>query len=119
MVRMFMMYNKAETEKKKNDNRHPIPYYLFSFMGYSFKDKSFDEINEKLDKLFSDKAIFLEIYNFYKTITNLYSKEYSKDKQADYNVMIKQEINMDIFKHCLDIAKQFSYSDNIKWFVEE
>ncbi|MGN0654209.1 MAG: AIPR family protein [Oscillospiraceae bacterium] len=118
MVRLFMMYNKAETEKKKNDNRHPIPYYLLSFIGYSFKGKNFNEINEKLDKLFSNKAVFLEVYNFYKTITNLYSKEYSKDKQADYNVMIKQEINMSIFEHCLDIAKQFNYSDSIKWFVE-
>lgn len=118
MIRLFFLYNKAENEKKINDNRHPIPYYLLSFMGYTFKNKSFDEINNKLDKLFSDKKIFLEIYNFYKNITNLYSKEYSKDKQADYNVMIKQEISTSIFEHCLDIAKQFDYPENVKWFVE-
>ncbi len=118
MIRLFMLYIKAETEKKTNDNRHPIPYYMLSFMGYAFKGKNFDEINEKLDKLFSDKQIFLDIYNFYKKITNLYSKEYSKDKQSDYNVMIKQEISMTIFEHCLDIAMQFDYSDNIRWFIE-
>ena len=52
MIRLFFMYLKAENQKKNNDKRHPIPYYLLSFMGVSFKNKTFDEINEKLDKLF-------------------------------------------------------------------
>ncbi len=115
MVRLFMLYNKAESEKKKNDNRHPIPYYLLSFIGYTFKGKNFNQINEKLDKLFSDKMLFLDIYNFYKQITDLYSSEYP----TDYNVMIKQELDLHIFERCLSIAKRFNYSDNIKWFLEE
>lgn len=118
MIRLFMVYIKSEQDKKGNDNRHPIPYYMLGFMGTVFKGKSYDEINQKLDKLFSDKTLFMEIYNFYKNLTNLYSKEYSKDKQADYNVMIKQEINSSIFEHCIDIAKQFNYNDSIKWFIE-
>ena len=100
MIRLFFMYLKAENQKKNNDKRHPIPYYLLSFMGVSFKNKTFDEINEKLDKLFSDKTIFLEVYTFFAKLTTAYSKEYIRANNSDYNVMIKQEIDTSIYRHC-------------------
>ena len=78
MIRLFLMYEKAEAQKKNNDKRHPIPYYLLCFIGYTFKEKTFDEINQKLDKLFSDKSLFLDVYDFFTKLTSFYSKEYTR-----------------------------------------
>ena len=60
-------------------------------MGVSFKNKTFDEINEKLDKLFSDKNIFLEVYTLFAKITTAYSKEYKRTNNYNYN-RIKEKI---------------------------
>lgn len=119
MLRLYMLYVKAETEKKANDKRYPIPYYLLGFMGQVFKDKSYDEINKKLDKLFTDKQVFEDVYAFYKKLTKAYAQEYIRDNQVDYNVMIKQEINLPIFEHCLNMAKTFEYNENVQWFIEQ
>ncbi len=118
MIKLFLMYLKAEAQKKENDKRHPIPYYLLSFIGGLFKEKSFDEINSKLDKLFSDKSLFSDVYNFFTKLTNLYSKEYIRTNQSDYNIMIKQEIDISIYKHCLSLLKDIDYPKNVKWFIE-
>lgn len=120
MIRLFMVYNKAEFDKKqnKNDNRHPIPYYLLSFMGYYFKNKDHTEINIKLDKLFSDKETFVSVYEFFKNVTKIYSNSYCQMKNVDYNIMIKQEIDTTIFEQCIDNAKVFGYPNSVKWFLE-
>ena len=36
------------------------------FMGYYFKNKDYTETNDKLDKLFSDKDTFKNVYEFFK-----------------------------------------------------
>lgn len=118
MIRLFFMYLKAEAQKKNSDKRHPIPYYLLSFMGYSFKNKTFDEVNQKLDNLFSDKVLFTDVYGFFTKLTNLYSKEYIRTKNSDYNVMIKQEIDISIYKHCLSVLQDIDYPENVRQFIE-
>lgn len=118
MVRLFFTYLKADEQRKNNDKRHPIPYYLLSFMGYTFKGKTFKEINQKLDKLFSDKAIFNEVYNFYASLTEVYSDNYKQNNKADYNVMIKQEIDISTYESSLGAGKKFGYPENVKWFME-
>ena len=118
MIRLFLMYEKAEAQKKNNDKRHPIPYYLLCFIGYTFKDKSFDEINQKLDKLFSDKSLFLDVYDFFTKLTSFYSKEYTRSHSTDYNIMIKQEIDTSIYKHCLSILQDMDYPESVKKFIE-
>lgn len=94
MIRLYLLYSKAEEDKKATDNRTPIPYYLIGFMGQTFKGKDFTEINDKLDNLFSNKRQLDEIYEFYKSITPYYTEEYCREYNADYNVMIKQEIKL-------------------------
>lgn len=118
MIRLFLMYVKAEAQKKNNDKRHPIPYYLLCFIGYTFKGKTFDEINQKLDKLFSDKSLFLDVYNFFTKLTSFYSKEYTRSHSSDYNVMIKQEIDTSIYKHCLSVLQDMDYPESVKKFIE-
>lgn len=118
MIRLFLMYEKAEAQKKNNDKRHPIPYYLLCFIGYTFKEKTFDEINQKLDKLFSDKSLFLDVYDFFTKLTSFYSKEYTRSHSTDYNIMIKQEIDTSIYKHCLSILQDMDYPESVKRFIE-
>ena len=47
-----------------------------------------------------------------------YSKEYIRANNSDYNVMIKQEIDTSIYRHCLSMLQDFEYPDNVKWFIE-
>ena len=120
MLRLFLVYIKAEDQKKNKDSdkRYPIPYYVVGFLGSTFKNKTFEKTNEKLDLLFSDKELFDEVYEFYAKLTKLYSKEYTKSKNVDYNVMIKQDIDYSTLNHCIDLAKMFDCSDKLLQFIE-
>lgn len=119
MLRLYMLYLKAETEKKAADKRYPIPYYVLGFMGQAFKNKSYEEKNAKLDALFSDKTAFEQVYNFYKNLSKNYAMTYLKDKAVDYNAMIKQEISLSTFEYCLESAKTWGYPESVRWFIEE
>ncbi len=119
MIKLFMLYSKAEMDKKLNDNRIPIPYYLFGFMGEVFKNKSFGEMNIKLDKLFSNKEYLNRIYDFYKNLTAFYTEEYCREQKVDYNIMIKQDINLGILERCINSAIRFSYPSEVKEFLEK
>lgn len=119
MLRIYMLYVKAEAEKKSTDKRFPIPYYLLSFMGQPMKGKTNEEINNKLDMLFSDERVFEDVYSFYKKLSKIYATEYIKDKNVDYNGMIKSEISDSIYEHSLEILKSVDYPENVKRYIEE
>ncbi len=122
MIKIFFTYLKADQEKKKNDKRHPIPYYLLTFMGYSFKNKTFDEINSKLDKLFSNKSLFSQVFEFYSTLTKIYSRRYITNKKSEYGVMIKQDIDDSIYYACLDDMMLMPTNDtneDLKSFIKD
>lgn len=78
-----------------------------------------EEINNKLDMLFSDERIFEDVYSFYKKLSKIYATEYIKDKNVDYNGMIKSEISDSIYEHSLGILKSVDYPENVKWYIEE
>ena len=48
----------------------------------------------------------------------MYSKENTKQYNADYNVMIKQEIDTGVYRHCLDMLQYIECPENVKWFIE-
>lgn len=117
MIRLFFIFQKAEQDKKAGDKRHPIPYYLLDFMGRSFKEKSFTEINQKLDDLFSDEDNFNEIFRFYAKLTKTYADMYSK--KAEYNVMIKQEIDQVMLNENMNMALEYTSSNTVKEFISK
>ena len=94
MLNLYLMYNKAENEKKDGDKRFPISYYVLGFIGNICKEKEFNALNDKLEKLSGSKDVFLPIYNFYKQLTSMYAEDYITTNNTDYNVMIKQDINL-------------------------
>ena len=107
MLKLYLLYTKADEEKKLGDMRFPIPYYMLGFIGSAFKGKTNEEFNRKLDDLFNSSESLMPIYNFYKQLTSAYADDYRQNKQVDYNVMIKQEINQGIFEKCYNLALGF------------
>jgi len=107
MLNLYLLYNKAEFEKKNGDKRFPIPYYMLGFIGRSFNNKDFKQFNDKLEDLFSAPEFLSAVYNFYKQLTSTYADDYRATKEVDYNVMVKQEINMTILGKCFGLALGF------------
>lgn len=97
MIRLFLIFKKAEFNRKKSeDKKTPIPYYLTGFMGH-FIDKEkrkFEKLNSVLKKLFSSgNEYFQSVYNYFSKLTTLYKKNYKKNHNIEYNAMIKKEID--------------------------
>jgi len=117
MLNLYLLHYKAEIDKKCNDKRFPIPYYVMSFIGSICRGDRVDMFQEKMDELFSSKESFLLIYEFYKLLTSVYAKDYMVSNNLDYNVMIKQEIDPVIYAKCFDMAlMMYSHSKEIKDF---
>ncbi len=118
MIRIFLLHQKADEDKKSTDNRTPIPYYVIGFIGNVFKNKDYDEVNNKLDALFSDKNRLNEIYDFYRNLTPYYTDEYCRENNVDYNIMIKQDIKLNILYRCINSAIRFNCPESVKEFLE-
>lgn len=95
LLDLFMLYKKAEEVKsEKADSRAPIPYYLIDcFARYECKERSKSLI---LSELSTEEKIE-RIIRLYTGVTKAYTKEYFKTYGVDYNKMIKQPIQYDIF----------------------
>ena len=119
MIRLYMLFNKAEEDKKNSDdNRTPIPYYVLSFIGREFKKLDSAETNEKLKMLFANKDTMKAIYEFYKNLTPFYTDEFFRENGSEYNKMIKQEIDEVILERCVTQMKRFAAGDEIKKFIK-
>ncbi len=108
LIRLFLLYKKAEIDKKNSeDQKTPIPYYLIGFIGYFISDKNFRNLNNAIQTLFNySKEDFDKIYEYFKSLTNLYKNGYGKD----YNIMIKQNIDYSL------LLKQISILNGIESF---
>lgn len=117
MIRLYFLYNKAETEKKASvEKRYPIPYYVLGFMGKEFRGLDFLQKNEKLRLLFSNKQSLMLIYEFYKNITASYTEAYFDEKHEEYNTMIKSEIDEVLLEQRIKEGKRYASSDALRSF---
>ena len=120
MIRLFLLYKKAEIDKKNSeDQKTPIPYYLIGFIGYFISDKNFRKLNNTIQTLFNySKEDFDKIYEYFKSLTNLYKNEYGKD----YNIMIKQNIDYSLLLKqisTLNVIESFKkVVDNFKLIIK-
>ena len=119
MLEIYLLFAKAEAEKKKSaDKRIPISYYLIGFIGSTFKSDNPDARNAKFNYLFSDTERLSTIYDFFKNITGTYMEEFCRMNSTDYNNMIKQELDFPLIDRCINSALRFtSNSDIIKNFI--
>lgn len=106
MIKLYYMYKKAEQERVHSlDKRTPIPYYIIGFLGELIGEKSAENIQEKLNYIFSDTCIFVETYKYLVAITKSYKRTYEKDiTPGDYNNMIKKPIDEAALTYSIGLA---------------
>ena len=96
MVKLIVLYKKAEFDKKHSDDRRsPSPYYLLNFLGYYLKEYCRGVSQQDfLKKITIDELII--VYNGFKNLSSKYSEAYQKKYNLEYNMMIKQKIDIGI-----------------------
>ena len=95
-----MFFKRADLDRRNSeDERTPIPYYLIGFL-----NKFLREQNISYNTFFeSDIGIINSAYNFLSSLTSIYRELYEKDKNIDYNKMIKQPIDNSILEQAIKI----------------
>jgi hypothetical protein len=58
------------------------------------------------------------VYEFYKNLTPLYAEEYLREKNEEYNYMIKQEIDYTIYDRIFSQMLRFGADETVKKFFE-
>ena len=97
------MYLKSEIEKTASDDqRTPIPYYLLGFIGRDLKGLEGNEYRRCFRYIFKSKENFNTIYSFYKTLTKRYKINFKKQKDVEYNKMIKTQIDESILENTIN-----------------
>jgi len=113
MVNLYLTYLKAEKEKKASeDQRTPIPYYLLGFLGRDLKGITGSEFRNSFRYIYKTKENFDAIYDFYKTLTKRYKINFKKQKDIEYNKMIKTQIDESILENT--ISDEYEMLDSIE-----
>ena len=101
LINLYLLYLKAELAKKKsNDGRTPIPYYFIDFFAkFDCDDRNIVKIMEHLE---NSKQID-DIIKRYSQITFMYTNNYCKSNQVEYNTMIKKSVDYDLAKSFYDM----------------
>jgi hypothetical protein len=121
MINLYLTWHKAEQQKKSKDEdkRYPVPYYVLGFIGNTFKNKSDNEVNQKLTQLFDSVDYFNLIYTFYSKLSKQYSERYAQDTGREYNVMIKSPIDIKVLNNTLSsLLNALDDDGKIKYFIE-
>lgn len=113
MIKLYCLYKKAENERMQTkEKRMPIPYYIIGFLGELIGEKSMENIQERLNYIFSDSRIFSEAYRYLTLITKNYKRDYERNVvPGDYNSMIKKVIDENVLSYAIEIA-----DDADEWF---
>lgn len=118
MIRLFFMYLKAENQKRIMIKGIQFPIICLALWVFHLKIKLLMKLMKNLINYSRTKPFFSKYILFFAKLTTAYSKEYIRANNSDYNVMIKQEIDTSIYRHCLSMLQDFEYPDNVKWFIE-
>lgn len=108
LIKLFLLYKRAENDKKMSeDKRTPAPYYFIGFLGEILRRELPKElsIQNKIQTVFKNQDNYDTIYNFIKSLTEVYQKDVLK--KCDYNVMIKKPIDEEKFNSSYESAKLF------------
>lgn len=99
LIKMYLFFLKVDNDRRESeDKRTPIPYYVFSLIGYLLKREK-EGFEERISEFFNDiftmnEENFNIIYkNYLCNIIKGYTNK-SKNANIDYNKMIKTEINL-------------------------
>jgi hypothetical protein len=93
---LYLLYLRAETDKKASDDkRTPVPYYVLGFLGQILRDNNIEtkDFIERIDTL----EKFNALYKVITWVTRKYTRLVLKNKNIDYQRMIKTPIEQDKF----------------------
>ncbi len=100
MSKLVFLYKRAEKDKKdSNDKKTPSPYYLINFLGHYLRRKGID-IQGFFKDVSPDDLRF--VYDKFKILSNKYIESFRSKHNMEYNVIIKQKIDLDIMNEILD-----------------
>lgn len=103
IVNLYLIYLKSEKEKKASeDQRTPIPYYLLGFIGRDLKGLEGNDYRKCFRYIFASNENFNAIYEFYKTLTKRYKINFKKQRDVEYNKMIKTQIDESILENTIN-----------------
>jgi hypothetical protein len=111
---LYLLFKKAEIDKSTSDDKKtPIPFYLIGFLGYFIKNKDYNSINNCFKKIYSMKQEeFQKLYDFLRDLTYNYKTSYHQQKNEEYNMMIKQKIDIGILSQQVELLTgQSNYKD--------
>ena len=119
MILLYYLYKKAENEQKKSDDkRTPIPYYVIGFLGKLIDKQTITSIDNSLGIVFGDKDVCDEAYKYLVALSKNYRRSYEQADKGDYNVMIKRPIDDAIFRSAVGNANDFIKWETIaKWAI--
>ena len=108
MIRMYMLYNRAEKEKKENNGEvsFPVPYYMFNTIGFLLDNKGIktaDSINTFFDEMskLSDME-YEKVYTYLSKISSTYRRWYYNRYKLEYNSMIKKAVDYGLLQECIN-----------------
>lgn len=96
LIKMYIMFLRANNDKRESTDKKYIPYYMFSFIGDKLdrtSDDFYQRVNLFFDKIFKDTELYDNVYNYFMTLTDAYYKKYKKQRGFEYNQIIKKEID--------------------------
>ena len=107
-LNLLLLYLRAESEKKKKDNKSPNPFYLIYWFAHYECDSDPSKISENLSSRNSVNNIVKKYTLMFK---QYYRKWSEKNDGKDYNTMIKAPIDTDIQKDCYNIVTDLLNED--------
>ena len=116
MSKLVYLYKRAEKDKKESeDKKSPSPYYLINFIGHYLRRNEI-AIQAFFKQVESNELRF--IYDKFKILSTKYIEAYGTRHKLEYNVIIKQKIDIDIMNEVLDnhirAMEEYNESDYTK-----
>jgi hypothetical protein len=116
MSKVIFLYKRAEKDKKDSDDKKsPSPYYLLNFIGHYLRKNDID-----IQSFFKTvkPANLLFVYEKFKILSNKYIESFGVKHSMEYNVIIKQKIDLDIMDEVLEkhinALREYNQSDYAK-----
>jgi len=107
MFKLVNIYKKAyKDQQASEDKKTPAPYYLLNMIGYFLSKHNINKQSFLKKIEYSDLNT---IYEAFKPLPSKYYNDfYKKHNNAEYNQMLKKEVDTDIFDSIIDNLKDYN-----------
>ena len=99
---LYLLYLRAEQEKKNGDGKVPNPFYLL----YCFAKYEYSTSSQTIDQILKDFDTIDAIVKKYRVVLAIYYKKWAKNTGKEYNDMIKSNVDLALLDECKSDAEQ-------------